>query len=67
MCNHTSPEHPHPAAGLSETSYWTADETMGLRNQRNSAQTVRNRLREVHLLACRPHQGLDLTAVGHRN
>ncbi|CDQ98024.1 unnamed protein product [Oncorhynchus mykiss] len=41
----------------------TADETVGLHNQRISAQTVRNRLREAHLRACRPHQGLDLTAV----
>ncbi len=28
-----------------------------------SAQTVRNRLREAHLHARSPHQGLDLTAV----
>ncbi len=32
-----------------------------------SAQTVRNRLREAHLHACRPHRGLDLTAVRCRN
>ncbi len=36
-------------------------------NQRISAQTVRNRLREAHLHAHRPHRGLDLTAVRHRN
>ena len=43
---------------------WTADETVGLHNRRISAQTVRNRLREVCLCAHSPHQGLDLTAVG---
>ncbi len=32
-----------------------------------SAQTVRNRLREAHLQARRPHRGLDLTAVSRRN
>ena len=41
----------------------TADETVGLHNRRISAQTVRNRLREVNLRARRPHQGIDLTAV----
>ncbi|KAL0184743.1 hypothetical protein M9458_020439, partial [Cirrhinus mrigala] len=45
----------------------TAAATIGLHNQRISAQTVRNRLREAHLHARRPHQGLDLTAVRHRN
>ncbi len=45
----------------------TAAATIGLHNQRISAQTVRNRLREVHLHARRPHRGLDLTAVRHRN
>ncbi len=39
----------------------TAAATIGLHNQRISAQTVRNRLRN------RPHQGLDLTAVCRRN
>ncbi len=43
----------------------TAAATIGLHNQRISAQTVRNRLREAHLHAHRPHRGLDLTAV-HR-
>ncbi len=38
-----------------------------LHNQRISAQTVRNRLREAHLHACHPHRGLDLTAFRHRN
>ena len=38
------------------------DETGGLHNQRISAQTVRNRPRETHLRACRPHHGLGLTA-----
>ncbi len=41
----------------------TAAATIGLHNQRISAQTVRNRLREAHLHARLPHQGLDLTAV----
>ncbi|ROL47475.1 Transposable element Tcb2 transposase [Anabarilius grahami] len=45
----------------------TAAETIGLHNARISAQTVRNPLREAHLHACRPHQGLDLTAVRRRN
>uniref|UniRef100_A0A9J8CDT5 Transposase Tc1-like domain-containing protein n=1 Tax=Cyprinus carpio carpio TaxID=630221 RepID=A0A9J8CDT5_CYPCA len=45
----------------------TAAATIGLHNQRISAQTVRNRLREAHLHARRPHRGLDLTAVRHRN
>ena len=45
----------------------TADETVGLHNQRICAQTVRNHLREAHLCAHRPHQGLDLTAVWLRN
>ncbi len=36
-------------------------------NQRISAQTVRNRLREAHLHARRPHRGLDLTAVHRLN
>ncbi len=40
---------------------------IGLHNQRISAQTVRNSLREAHLHTCRPHQGLDLTAVRRRN
>ncbi len=45
----------------------TAAATIGLLNQRISAQTVRNRLREAHLHARRPHRGLDLTAVRRRN
>ncbi len=43
----------------------TAAATIGLHNQIISAQTVRNRLREAHLHARRPHQSLDLTAVCH--
>ncbi len=39
----------------------------GLLNQRISAQTVRNRLKEAHLHARRPHRGLDLTAIRRRN
>uniref|UniRef100_A0A8D3CJK5 Tc1-like transposase DDE domain-containing protein n=1 Tax=Scophthalmus maximus TaxID=52904 RepID=A0A8D3CJK5_SCOMX len=46
----------------------TAAATIGLHDQRISAQTVRNRVREAHLHArCRPHRGLDLTAVRPRN
>ncbi len=45
----------------------TAAATIGLHNQIISAQTVRNRIREAHLHACRPHRGLNLTAVRHRN
>ncbi len=41
----------------------TAAATIGLNNQRISAQTVINRLREAR----RSHRGLDLTAVCHRN
>ncbi len=41
--------------------------TIGLHNQRISAQTIRNRLGESHLHARRSHRGLDLTAVHHRN
>ncbi len=45
----------------------TAAATIGLHNQRISAQTVRNHLREAHLHARRPHRGLDLTAVRRHN
>ncbi len=45
----------------------TAAATIGLHNQRISAQTVRNRLREAHLHAHCPHRGLDLTALHRRN
>uniref|UniRef100_A0A9J7ZSL9 Transposase Tc1-like domain-containing protein n=1 Tax=Cyprinus carpio carpio TaxID=630221 RepID=A0A9J7ZSL9_CYPCA len=41
--------------------------TIGLHNQRISAQTVRNCLREAHLHAHHPHRGFDLTAVRHHN
>ncbi len=69
-CNHTSPGPPHPASSpprSSETDTRTAAATIGLHNQRISAQTVRNRLREAHLHARHPHRGLDLTAVRRRN
>ncbi len=46
---------------------WTAAATIGLHNPRISTQTVRNLLREAHLHARRPHRGLNLTAVRHRN
>ncbi len=45
----------------------TAAATIGLHNQRISAQTVRNRLREAHLHDRRPHRGLDMTTVRRRN
>uniref|UniRef100_A0A8C2BI34 Transposase Tc1-like domain-containing protein n=1 Tax=Cyprinus carpio TaxID=7962 RepID=A0A8C2BI34_CYPCA len=45
----------------------TAAATIGLHNQRISAQTVRNRLREAHLHARHPYRGLFLTAVRRRN
>ncbi len=45
----------------------TAAATIGLHNQIISAQTVRNRLREAHLHARRPHRGLDLATVRRRN
>ncbi len=45
----------------------TAAATIGLHNQRISAQTVRNRLREAHQHARHPHRGLDLTAVRRCN
>ncbi len=38
-----------------------------MHNQRISAQTVINHLRDARLHANRPHCGLDLTAVRHRN
>ena len=40
---------------------------LGLHNRRISAQTIRNLLRDAHLCARGPHQGLDLTAVRRRN
>ncbi len=64
-CNHISPGPPHPASSPPRSSETAA--TIGLHNQRISAQTVRNRLREAHLHARRPHRGLDLTAVRHLN
>ncbi len=45
----------------------TAAATIGVHNQRISAQIVTNRLREAHLHARRPHRGLNLTAVHRRN
>ncbi len=45
----------------------TAAATIGLHNQRISAQMLRNRLREAQMHARCPHRGLDLTAVCHRN
>ncbi len=45
----------------------TAAATIGLHNQRISAQPVRNHFREAHLHARHPHRGLNLTAVCRRN
>ncbi len=45
----------------------TAAATIGLHNQKISAQSIKNRFREAHLHARRPHRGLDLTAVRCRN
>ncbi|XP_056586059.1 uncharacterized protein glt1d1 isoform X4 [Triplophysa dalaica] len=69
-CIHTSPEPPHLASSpprSSETSHPDSCCNIGLHSQRISTQTVRNRLREAHLHACRPDRGLDLTAVHRRN
>ncbi len=66
--NHTSPGPPHlHLQDRMRPANRTAAATIGLHNQRISAQTVRNRLRQAHLHARRPHRGLDLTAVCHRN
>ncbi len=45
----------------------TAAATIGLHNQRISARTVRNHLREAHLHARHPHRGLCLTTVHRHN
>ncbi len=63
---HLHIQHIHLQDRLSPATR-TAAATIGLHNQRISAQAVRNCLREAHLHACRPHRGLDLTAVHHRN
>uniref|UniRef100_A0A8C7XJ79 Transposase Tc1-like domain-containing protein n=1 Tax=Oryzias sinensis TaxID=183150 RepID=A0A8C7XJ79_9TELE len=55
-------QHVHLQNGLRPATQ-TAAETIGLHNNRISAETVRNRLREAHLHARRPHRGLDLTPV----
>ncbi len=59
-------QHLHLQDHLRPTTQ-TAAATIGLHNQRISAQTVRNHLKEAHLHARRPHRGLDLTAVRRRN
>ncbi|ROI16504.1 Transposable element Tcb2 transposase [Anabarilius grahami] len=64
-------QHLHPQDRLRPATR-TAAATIGLHNQRISAQTVRNRFREAHLHARhlharRPHRGLDLTAVHCHN
>ncbi len=66
-CNHTSPGPPQ-SASLPPWS-WPGKllQQSVLHNQRISAQTVRNRLREAHLHARRLHRVLDLTAVCCRN
>ncbi len=69
-CNHTNPglqiQHLYLQDRL-RLATRTAAATIGLHNQRISAQTVRNNLKEAHLHPCRPHRGFDLTAVCHRN
>ncbi len=60
--NPNSPEPPHPASSpprSSETSHPDSCWRIGLHNQRI--------IREAYLHARRPHRGLDLTAVRHRN
>ncbi len=59
-------QHLHLQDRLRPTT-WTAAATIGLHNQRISAQIVTNCLREAHLHARRPHRGLNLTAVHRRN
>ncbi len=59
-------QHLHLQDRLRSTTR-TAAATIGLHNQRISAQTLKNRLREAHLHARCPHWGLDLTAVRRRN
>ncbi len=59
-------QHLHLQDRLRSATRTTAA-TIGLHNQIISAQTVRNRLREAHLHARHPHQGLDLTAVRRLN
>ncbi len=69
-CNHTSQgphiQHLHLQDHLRPATR-TAAATIGLNNQIISTQAVRNRLREAHLHARRPHWCLDLTAVRSRN
>ncbi len=45
----------------------TAAATIGLHNQKISAQTVKKCFREAHLHTRHPHRGLDLTAVRRHN
>ncbi len=56
-----------PLQNLLHQATRTSAVTIGLHNQRMSAQTVRTRLREAHLHARHPHRGLDLTTVRRRN
>ncbi len=69
-CNQTSPDlHIHHLLlqDCLRPGNRTAAATIGLHNQIISSQTVRNRLREAHLHARRPHRGLDLSAFRRRN
>ncbi len=69
-CSHTSPGPPHHHLNLQDClkpATRTAAATIDLPNPKNSAQTIRNCLREAHLHSRRPHRGLDLTAVRRRN
>ncbi len=58
--NHTSPGPPHPASRDQPPS-------VCITNKFLHKPWVRNHLREAHLHTRRPHRGLDLTAVRHRN
>ncbi len=70
MCIHSSHDlhiqHLHLQDCLRPATQ-TAAATIGLHNQIIYTQTVRNRLREAHLHARRPHLDLVLTAVRRRN
>ncbi len=61
---HLHIQHLHPQDRLRQASQIAAA-TICLHNQIIFAQTVRNRLTNLH--AHRPHRGLDLTAVRRRN
>ncbi len=59
-------QHLHLQDRLRPTT-WTPAATIGLHNQRSSAQPVINHLREAYLHIRHPYRGLDLTAARRRN